>query len=52
MLIAVLCSTGYYCPYCKKHNGVNEGCSEVFTNGDCIITCGYCGKDAITDRIE
>jgi hypothetical protein len=52
MLNAVLIRSGFYCPYCLKFNGVNEGSSEAFDNGDVLITCGYCNKEAISDRIE
>lgn len=48
MLKALLdLDNGFDCPYCHNHNGVNEGSSEVLDNGDCVITCGYCGKEVI-----
>lgn len=52
MLIAVLSDKGYYCPYCKKFNGVNEGSSESIGDNHVYVTCGHCGKEAIADVIE
>jgi hypothetical protein len=50
MLTGKTDKTGYTCPYCNKHNDVNEGCSEAFEGGVVLVYCVYCDKESVSDE--
>lgn len=41
--------SGYDCPYCGRHMGINEGSSETAESGRIMVGCEYCGRVSLSD---